>query len=345
MAIRVQNMTKKNFDASSLHSLSRLSISGPPWWNSNEQQNIAQSLPQNISLKVESPSQLYHNAKHLYLQLPVQGSASAQAIFGQSHHEVRVIGVTNSHCNSSESGQDEGCRKDTEGQRKQVFLLNNPDTVFSPSHSNYNHSMASAPYPCADAYFGGPFTTYGQEAIIQAQMAGSGATRIPLPFDLAEDGFIYVNAKQYHGILRRRQYRAKLKAQNKLVKSRKPYLHESRHLHALNRVRGSGGRFLSKKKIQQPDPTFNTSSQCISYASCLGQKNSRSELERRCPPAAEYTGSSISCSDMTSVSNSDGNIQQREHRFPDNSSRVGGHMQSSGGSMSNGILHCASVVR
>lgn len=33
-----------------------------------------------------------------------------------------------------------------------------------------------------------------------------------------------------------------------------PYLHESRHLHAVNRVRGSGGRFLSSKKVHQSDP-------------------------------------------------------------------------------------------
>ena len=52
-------------------------------------------------------------------------------------------------------------------------------------------------------------------------MLGLASTRVALPLDLAEDGPIYVNAKQYHGILRRRQSRAKLEAQNKLIKNRK----------------------------------------------------------------------------------------------------------------------------
>jgi hypothetical protein len=56
----------------------------------------------------------------------------------------------------------------------------------------------------------------------RSQIAGGGSsTRIPLPLELAENEPIYVNPKQYHGILRRRQLRAKLEAQNKLVRARK----------------------------------------------------------------------------------------------------------------------------
>ncbi|BEI83028.1 hypothetical protein CcaverHIS002_0308960 [Cutaneotrichosporon cavernicola] len=62
---------------------------------------------------------------------------------------------------------------------------------------------------------------------------------------------LYVNAKQYHRILKRRMACARLEELNRLVRSRKPYLHESRHRHACSRPRGKGGRFLTADEIEQ----------------------------------------------------------------------------------------------
>lgn len=115
----------------------------------------------------------------------------------------------------------------------------------SPSHEQRAHfelglsqPMVFANHAYMDQYCG-LYPAYGTQAK---------HGRVLLPLNVMEDGAIYVNAKQYHGILRRRQSRAKAKMEKKVIKVRKPYLHESRHLHAMRRPRGCGGRFLNTKK-------------------------------------------------------------------------------------------------
>lgn len=72
-----------------------------------------------------------------------------------------------------------------------------------------------------------------------AASAGMGASA------MGSEEPLYVNAKQYNRILKRRQARGRLEAQGRIPKERRKYLHESRHQHAIKRIRNAGGRFFS----------------------------------------------------------------------------------------------------
>ncbi|KAI4376510.1 hypothetical protein MLD38_014263 [Melastoma candidum] len=266
MAMRMENLSdEKSYDQGPAVSVPHFGRSYSGWWNSNEPQ-AGQPLPKASDSKTNNhAAQLLHQARHLGLQLPEPESSSTLSP-GQSCQEMSVMGGANSQEQSlsPESGQDENCGRSIEAENKPLFLFGSSEVVFGNPQADQTNPPVRVSYPLAgDPYFGGGFVSaYGPQALLQgSQAAGVASARVPLPFTFAEDGPIFVNAKQYHGILRRRQSRAKLEAQNKVVKARKPYLHESRHRHALNRVRGSGGRFLSTKKLQETNPSSGNS--CI----------------------------------------------------------------------------------
>ncbi|XP_050230272.1 nuclear transcription factor Y subunit A-10 [Mercurialis annua] len=122
------------------------------------------------------------------------------------------------------------CKVSSDGQKP-------PQTAEYHGHVDmgFRQPMIYAKYPHMDQCYG-LFSAYG------SQIPG----RMMLPMTMTTDeGPIFVNPKQYHGIIRRRKSRAKAELKNRLTRKTKPYMHLSRHLHAMRRPRGTGGRFLN----------------------------------------------------------------------------------------------------
>ncbi|GER41090.1 nuclear transcription factor Y subunit [Striga asiatica] len=113
---------------------------------------------------------------------------------------------------------------------------------------NENTACASNPY---DPYYGRMLAAYGQPMV--SQLYDLHQVRMPLPLEVAQEP-VY------------------------------PYLHESRHQHAMRRARGSGGRFAKKSDGDTSKASENTKSIDTSRSEPIqGNAESRSGLWKSLP--------------------------------------------------------------
>ncbi|XP_061365150.1 nuclear transcription factor Y subunit A-3-like isoform X2 [Gastrolobium bilobum] len=315
-------LCEKDSSLCSAHSTSPYVLGCQSWGTSSESEVQQSSMSKSLSLKVDVLPQQCHKSKALSFQIQEQDSSSTQSTGQISVQHNSSTGSTL----SGTGGKSMGCLiRSSMGSR---------DFTFSSPLLDHSQSLAHIAFHYADPCYSGLLAAaYGpQSKIHHSQLMGTAPVRIPLPLDLTEEP-IYVNSKQYHAILRRRQYRAKLEAHNKLIKDRKPYLHESRHLHALKRARGAGGRFLNTKTLQEEESNLTSANHGLNVCSITRLNLSGNMPESKVENYRD--GASISsCSDITFASNRVEIFQQQQESdfrlcgFP---SHTGRDMQDKGG--------------
>ncbi|KAL5745739.1 hypothetical protein ACOSP7_026885 [Xanthoceras sorbifolium] len=225
-----------------------------PWWRGIGNDDISKDMLRESTIDISLPNQ------------PTNGGLGTKISKSQTKSGLEEGTVANKEIQTTMDSQLDGKFGEQQRMQHAASIIHPPlgEYLAPPTQLELiGHSIACASYPYSDSHYGGVVPAYGAQALVHPHCVGVHPARMALPLEMAEEP-VYVNAKQYHGILRRRQSRAKAELEKKLIKVRKPYLHESRHLHAMRRARGCGGRFLNTKKLDATHGNSTSSNATVS---------------------------------------------------------------------------------
>ncbi|CAI8592172.1 unnamed protein product [Vicia faba] len=285
-------LCEKDSALCSVHSTSHRVFGCPSWGTSSEPEIHQASMSKSLGFKVDALQQKCPDkSKALSFQLHEHDSSSTQSTDSSKSGQMPFhhSSSTGSTFKRTE-GNDMGCLIGSSS-------IGSPNLTIHPPLVDPSQSLAHIAFPFADPCYSGLLSaSYGhQYKLLHGQLMETASIRVPLPSDMMEEP-IYVNSKQYHAILRRRQCRAKLEAHNKLIKDRKPYLHESRHVHALKRARGAGGRFLNAKKLEESklasqnrNQNVSTSYTCLNLNANMPESKMHDQVENYRDDASDVT--------------------------------------------------------
>ncbi|KAK4706289.1 hypothetical protein R3W88_034159 [Solanum pinnatisectum] len=288
------SFSKKGGPGKEGQSFAPLFVSCSSMWNSSDKPEYAPS--KKVLTGVESALKHHSDIKKSECQFQDQDSMSTLST-GQSNHVEAAMGKSNTVLQNVAVHPGWGGTYEVQAESgTNASRLGEKDTNTLPQPQvHHNHPTACVSYPLTDTYFGRLVTAYGSNAIIYPQMVGVTSTRVALPLECTESLPIYVNAKQYSAILKRRQVRAKLEAQNKLVKDRK----------------GFWRALLNTKNMQQSKPSSPKHNRKI-FKRQTGGNLSSSMVQHS--ESGSWGTSTQSSSDVTSIFSGDNIFQQPEFR-------------------------------
>lgn len=211
----------------------------------------------------QAQAQAQHSQNQSYEQARGYGLSHAQAQAQVQAAELHALNQAQAHAmrhitNHLNTHVSHDARTQAHNQERYEAEANHASSQ-AQIQNHSNQSMVGSGYPNPNFSVDAALQSiqaagFQPQAFNQMMMTPSSTMVVNAPAPDSEEP-LYVNAKQYHRILKRRQARAAMDSDNKITKARKKYMHESRHKHALRRPRGPGGRFLTSAEMKYYEET------------------------------------------------------------------------------------------